>query len=103
MKMAYEAGKAAGLAAAADEVRALKERLGGQHPHAGADAIRVDAQQQQRLVELTRRDLQQGAGPSNCRPTCACSKRSCGAASQHLECHGADGARAREPGKDVDG
>jgi flagellar biosynthesis/type III secretory pathway protein FliH len=49
----YEAGKAAGLAAAAEEIRALKERLGASIRTLEQTRIRVDAQQQQQLVELT--------------------------------------------------
>jgi len=50
----FEAGRAAGLAAAADEVRALKDRLATSIRTLEQTRIRVDAAQQQRLVELTR-------------------------------------------------
>jgi len=50
----FDAGKAAGLAAAADEIRALKERLGASIRTLEQTRIRIDSQQQQQLVELTR-------------------------------------------------
>ena len=50
----YEAGRAAGFAAAADEVRALKERLAASIRTLAQTQIKVDAQQQQRLVDLSR-------------------------------------------------
>lgn len=48
----YETGHAAGLAAAADEVRALKDRLAASIRTLEQARIKVDAQQQQRLVDL---------------------------------------------------
>ncbi len=48
----YETGKAAGLAAAAEEIRALKERLGTSIRTLEQTRIKVDSQQQQQLVEL---------------------------------------------------
>jgi flagellar assembly protein FliH len=48
----YEAGHAAGLAAAASDVRALKERLGASIRTMEQTKIKVDAEQQQRLVNL---------------------------------------------------
>lgn len=48
----YEAGKTAGLAAAADEIRALKERLGASIRMLEQTRIKIDTQQQQQLVEL---------------------------------------------------
>jgi flagellar biosynthesis/type III secretory pathway protein FliH len=48
----YDAGHAAGLAAAANEVRALKERLAASIGAMEQTRIKVDAQQQQRLVDL---------------------------------------------------
>lgn len=50
----FDAGKAAGLAAAADEIRALKERLGTSIRTLEQTRIRIDTRQQQQLVELTR-------------------------------------------------
>jgi flagellar biosynthesis/type III secretory pathway protein FliH len=50
----YESGKAAGLTAAAEEVRVLKDRLAASIRTLEQTRIRVDAQQQQRLVELAR-------------------------------------------------
>jgi flagellar biosynthesis/type III secretory pathway protein FliH len=48
----YDAGHTAGLAAAADEVRALKERLAASIRAMDQTRIKVDAQQQQRLVDM---------------------------------------------------
>jgi flagellar biosynthesis/type III secretory pathway protein FliH len=48
----YEAGHAAGLAAAANDVRALKERLAASIRMMEQTKIKVDAEQQQRLVSL---------------------------------------------------
>jgi flagellar biosynthesis/type III secretory pathway protein FliH len=48
----YEAGHVAGLAAAANEVRALKERLGASIRTMEQTKIKVDAEQQQRLANL---------------------------------------------------
>lgn len=49
----YEAGKAAGIAAAADEIRALKDRLGTSIRTLEQTRIRIEALQQRQLVELT--------------------------------------------------
>lgn len=48
----YETGHAAGLAAAADEVRALKDRLAASIRALEQVRIKVDTQQQQRLIDL---------------------------------------------------
>jgi flagellar biosynthesis/type III secretory pathway protein FliH len=48
----YETGRAAGLAAAADEIRALKDRLAASIRALEQTRIKVDGQQQQRLIEL---------------------------------------------------
>jgi flagellar biosynthesis/type III secretory pathway protein FliH len=48
----YEAGHAAGLVAAANEVRALKERLAASIRTIEQTRIKVEAEQQQRLVDL---------------------------------------------------
>ncbi len=48
----YAAGHAAGLAAAADELRALRERFAASIRAMEQARIKVDAQQQQRLVDL---------------------------------------------------
>ncbi len=49
----FETGHVAGLAAAADEVRTLKDRLAASIRALEQSRIKVDAQQQQRLVEVT--------------------------------------------------
>jgi flagellar assembly protein FliH len=48
----YDAGHAAGLAAAAAEVRALKERLASSVRAMEQARLKVDAEQQQRLIDL---------------------------------------------------
>ncbi len=48
----YETGHASGLAAAADEVRALKDRLAASIRTLEQSRIKVDTQQQQRLIDL---------------------------------------------------
>jgi len=50
----FEAGKTAGLAAAAEEIRALKDRLATSIRTLEQTRVKVDAAQQQRLVELAR-------------------------------------------------
>ncbi len=48
----FEAGHAAGIAAAGNEVRALRERLAASIRTIEQTRIKVDAEQQQRLVDL---------------------------------------------------
>ena len=96
-KTATHAGNAAGLAAAADEIRALKERLASEHPDAMEQTrIRVDAQQQQRLVELTHAICGKVLDLELTTTICASSKRSCAPASNTSMRRRRNGARARE-------
>ncbi len=48
----YDAGHQAGLAAAADEVRALKERLASSIRSLEQTRVRIDAEQRERLIEV---------------------------------------------------
>jgi flagellar biosynthesis/type III secretory pathway protein FliH len=51
-ELGYDAGRAAGLAAAADEIRALKERLAASIRALEQTRVTIDAEQQRRLTEL---------------------------------------------------
>jgi flagellar biosynthesis/type III secretory pathway protein FliH len=51
-EVGYDAGRAAGLAAAADEIRALKERLAASVRAIEQTRVKIDAEQQRRLTEL---------------------------------------------------
>jgi len=50
----YDAGRAAGLAAAAQEIKALKERLAASVRAVEQTRVKIDAEQQRRLTELAR-------------------------------------------------
>jgi len=50
----YDAGRAAGLAAATEEIKALKERLAASLRAVEQTRVKIDAEQQSRLTELTR-------------------------------------------------
>jgi len=51
-ELGYDAGRTAGLAAAADEIKALKERLAASIRAVEQTRVKIDAEQRTRLTEL---------------------------------------------------